>query len=330
MTEREYRQQLEQQKMQQRKRRKRKKRRRGLLIFLFLTVCASVVAGLFYAPFFNIGQVYCMGNVTLTEQEILTAAAVPMGQNIFRTNVGELKRRVASIPYVEQSNVRRVFPNKIKIWVKECQPAAYIRVGEQFAVINTDGRVLELRQDNGAYALPVLFGTEVAEAVPGTNLKETVGAEKFETTMQVLTDLKNAGMLERVNAVDVSYLKDIKIEYENRVILLMGSYDNFAYRLQMVQKVLTENMSAYEKAIMDYRGENLYVRPRDGETLQDADARETSASAENGAQAASEPDAGTGAEAAADASAQPSETAEPGASPSTSASAAAGDTEITE
>ena len=79
MTEREYRQQLEQQKMQQRKRRKRKKRRHGLLIFLFLAVCASVVAGLFYAPFFNIGQVYCMGNVTLTEQEILTAAAVPMG-----------------------------------------------------------------------------------------------------------------------------------------------------------------------------------------------------------------------------------------------------------
>ena len=115
MTSEEYRRELEQQKQQQRKKRRWRKRKRGLLIFLFLVVCVSIVAGLFYAPFFNIAQVYCVGFETLAEEDILKVAAVPIGANIFQTNVGELKRRVAAIPYVGESNVRRVFPNKIKI-----------------------------------------------------------------------------------------------------------------------------------------------------------------------------------------------------------------------
>ncbi len=263
MTSEEYRHELEQQKQQQRKKRKRRKRRRGMLIFLFLVVCVSIVAGLFYAPFFNITQVYCVGYETLAEEDILKAAAVPIGANIFQTNVGELKRRVAAIPYVGASNVRRVFPNKIKIWVRECEPAAYIQFGEEFVVINTEGRVLEIRQDNGAYALPVLLGMEITEAIPGTGLREAVGADKFDTTMHVLTDLKNAGLLERTNQVDMTYLKDIKIRIENRIDLMVGSYDSFAYKLTMVNKILADNISAYEKAVFDYRGDKLYVRPPD-------------------------------------------------------------------
>lgn len=263
MTSEEYRRELEQQKQQQRKKRKRRKRKRGLLIFLFLVMCISIVAGLFYAPFFNIAQVYCVGCETLAEEDILKVAAVPIGANIFQTNVGELKRRVAAIPYVGESNVRRVFPNKIKIWVRECEPAAYIRLGEEYVVINTSGRVLEIRQDNGAYALPVLLGMEITEAIPGTVVRESVGADKFDTAMHVLTDLKNAGLLERTNQVDVAYLKDIKIRIENRIDLTVGAYDSFAYKLTMVNKILADNISAYEKAVFDYRGDKLYVRPPD-------------------------------------------------------------------
>lgn len=294
MTSEEYRRELEQKKLQQRKQRKRRKRRRGLLIFLFLVICISIVAGLFYAPFFNITQVYCVGYETLAEEDILKAAAVPLGDNIFQTNVSELKRRVAAIPYVEASNVRRVFPNKIKIWVKECEPAAYIQFGDAFIVINTGGRVLETRQDNGAYALPVLLGLEVAEAVPGTDLRETVGTDKFDTAINLLTDLKNAELLERTNQVDVSYLKDIKIKIENRIDLMVGSYDSFAYKLTMVNKILADNISAYEKAIFDYRGDKLYVRPPDdakqSETPQEMLPAEQTELTPNGGQSGTSPE----------------------------------------
>lgn len=263
MTSEEYQRELQRQKQQQRKKRKRRKRRRSMLIFLFLVICVSIVAGLFYAPFFNITQAYCVGYETLAEEDILKAAAVPIGANIFQTNVGELKRRVAAIPYVEMSNVRRVFPNKIKIWVRECQPAAYIQLGEQFVVINEDGRVLELRADNGAYALPVLSGMDISEAVPGTSLRETVGSDKFDITIGVLNDLKDAGLLERTNQVDMLHLKDIKIRIEDRIDLRIGSHENFAYKLTMINKILADNISAYEKAVFDFRGDKLYVRPPD-------------------------------------------------------------------
>lgn len=265
MTAEEYQTELEAQRLQQRKRRKRRKRRRGMIILLFLTVCISIIAGLFYAPFFNIKLAYSVGQETLTEEDILKVAAVPVGANIFQTNVSELKRRVASIPYVENSNVRRVFPNKIKIWVRECQPAAYIQLNDQFVVINTDGRVLEVREDNGAYALPLLCGMELTEAVPGTNLRQSVGTDKFDTTMKVLSDLKEAELLRRTNEIDVSKLKDIKIRLENRIELIVGGYDSFAYKLSMVNKIMKDNISAYEKAVFDFRGDKLYVRPPDDE-----------------------------------------------------------------
>ena len=68
-------------------------------------------------------------------------------------------------------------------------------------------------------------------------------------------------------------MSDLQLDYENRLYMLLGSYDNMDYKLKFSKKVIEENISEYEKALFDYRGDKLYVGPRENpqEEKQDDD-----------------------------------------------------------
>lgn len=93
------------------------------------------------------------------------------GKNILVQNLAEIKKRVADIPMVEEASVRRVFPNKIKIWIKERIPAAYIYTGNQCAVVDVNGKILD-----------VLADRRVEQLVAGnTPVKETAAPDAGQT-----------------------------------------------------------------------------------------------------------------------------------------------------
>ena len=149
-----------------RRARQKHNRRRSLWILLFLAVCAGVVIALLTAPIFQIQEVYFVGNSRLTQEQLLETAAITPQQNIFAVNLSNVKKRIMEIPYVSDVDIQREFPNKIRITVHENQAAAYLYLEDQLAVIDLDGKVLELVTDAAqiqsvVQALPV---SEDAEA----------------------------------------------------------------------------------------------------------------------------------------------------------------------
>ncbi len=256
---------LEQKKQNMMKKRKRNQTKRSLIVFAFLFICIGVIFVVLKAPIFDIKTVFCVGQEQMSEAEILDIAKVKVGNNIFSTNIRAIKRRLGDNPQIAESNVRRLFPNKVKIWVKEAKVSAYLEHEKRFLCIDKNGKIIKILEGEKTQEPPnaaKLEGVEVANSDAGKNIAaqdDARAGELFEC-MEILSQLD---MLERVNYINFGDLSDIKIDYENRLYMLLGSYENMEYKLKFIKKVITENISEYEKALFDYRGEKLYVGPRD-------------------------------------------------------------------
>ena len=110
-----------------------------------------------------------------------------------------------------------------------------------------------------AYSLPVVYGVTTSEPAVGKTLTDQ-GTGTFTALLGALKHLEEAGLLERTTKIDVSDMTDVKLWIENRLELWVGSLDNFEYKSLFAAKVIEDNISAYEKAVMDFRGDKLYVR----------------------------------------------------------------------
>lgn len=249
---------------------KRKNRiRRHMTIFVFLLVCIGLILAVLKAPFFNVKTIYSVGQQSMTEEEILNLAKVQTGNNIFITNIRAVKKRLAENPEIAEVNVRRVFPDKIKIMVKEAKPVAYAEHESRFLLIDLWGKIIKVLSGEETVETPAIArieGIEIASAEPGERITSQGDARagKLFECMEILAELE---MLDKINYINFSDLSDLQLDYENRLYMLLGSYDNMDYKLKFSKKVIDENISEYEKALFDYRGDKLYVGPR--ETPQD-------------------------------------------------------------
>lgn len=120
-----------------------------LIIVLVLAVVTTIALML---PVFNVVEVYCEGNSEVKTEDIITAAKLETGKNIFLENLGRARRSVESITNIKSAEIRRVFPNKICISVSERVPFAYVPSNGGVALVSEDGIVLKV-SDSGAAAM---------------------------------------------------------------------------------------------------------------------------------------------------------------------------------
>ncbi len=154
---------------------------------------------------------------------------------------------------------------------------------------NVGGEAAEETPEDVTDKLVRVEGLEIVSDVAGTCMtaKDDARAEKLYECISILEDV---GMLQKTDCVNFENLSDLKLEYEGRLDILLGNYENMEYKLKFIKKVIDEGISDYEQALLDYRGDKLYVGDREtGDAVPREDAEEQTD--EVGAESASAEDA---------------------------------------
>ncbi len=272
----------------------------GILITVLVLIV--VAAGILMFPAFDVTEIYCEGNVNVSSEEILNEANLATGKNIFFEDVGRAERKISKIHMIEDVTVYRVFPDKICISVVERTPAFYIATGDTSVMLDINGVVLKeldagmtaqllernipriavedeekendskeapetedaILQENEEMFLniPVVAGMELSNAKLGKKA-ESKDYSKSETVFALCRGLNNAGLLNKATYIDVTDSNNIIFVIENRLEVHFGTTENVEYRAKFLSEVVTTKLSAYERAIMDYTGDDIYVRPPD-------------------------------------------------------------------
>lgn len=180
--------------------------RRGMLRMLaLLIVLLSGCAGYWYghapAPdvmklivwadqFFTITSVEVNEVPKVSRDEVLAVLNLGAERGLLSTDPAQLKQRLESHPWIQQADVRRVFPDTLVVELKEREPAAVLRAGTRELLLGQDGAVITEASQGTFEGFPILTGIDYAQAVSGN----------AETTERVLAGIALSSLLSEVGA----------------------------------------------------------------------------------------------------------------------------------
>jgi cell division protein FtsQ len=200
-------------------RRKRVSRRLRWVLFSVFVVLPVGLAGYLLATFAlsspqflltSEEDVVVSGNRFVSREEILNVLGLPvssrsgMGINIFRLSLGEKRKQVESIPWVQSATVTRAFPHRLAVRVVERAPVAFVNIDGRLKLVDGDGILLD-RPEKANFDFPLLTG--LASAGNPEERKARLGLYQ-DFSRDLAEEVSRSGWL--VSEVDLSDADDLK------------------------------------------------------------------------------------------------------------------------
>ena len=100
---------------------------------------------------FKVEDILVVGRRETTRREIFSAIGLVRGAPILAFDLNAAKARVEALPWINKTSLERMLPNTILLRVEERRPMAIWQHKGQFALIDTEGKVI-LKKGLGRFA----------------------------------------------------------------------------------------------------------------------------------------------------------------------------------
>lgn len=143
-------------------------RKIAFLVFMLILFAAGAGYMGLNSPFFSVKEVQALGLARLRADDVVEAAGIEKGTNIFRVDLGKAAERVAGNPWVRSVTLRRRLPATVEIVVTERAAVAAMPYYSSYVLFDEDGWALEVVRD--LPALPLVTGEDVPEVTVGSQV----------------------------------------------------------------------------------------------------------------------------------------------------------------
>ncbi len=113
---------------------------------------------------FAIEDVKVSGNDQTSEIEILQLLGLDGTTSLVALDVDAARQKIASLPWVENVEVRKVYPKTIEVKLKEKAAYGIWQHGAELSLIEQNGTVIAPLRDNKFASLPLFVGREAEKA----------------------------------------------------------------------------------------------------------------------------------------------------------------------
>lgn len=144
-----------------RKRPRKVNRRAYFALLKAILITSFVVYALYYfsqSSFFALRVIEVRGLKHLVSDEVAGESGLIIGANIFRLDLGQAGQRLLTDPWIEGAELRRRFPDRVEIDIRERQPAALLLTGQNWLVLDRNGICIDHAASLGLYDLPIITG----------------------------------------------------------------------------------------------------------------------------------------------------------------------------
>jgi cell division protein FtsQ len=183
---------------------------------LVLTVAAVVgMAAAVYATRFLLyspavlllkpDQIEVNGNRIVSREAVLQQFVHDRNRSVLRVPLDARRNQLEQIPWVESASVQRILPNRLRVELAERTPVAFARNGNELALIDVHGVVLDRPRGEDLH-FPIVTG--VSEDLPRDQREKRM--QTYEEFMKAV-DLVRGGSSDRVSEVDLSNPKDLRV-----------------------------------------------------------------------------------------------------------------------
>lgn len=219
----------------------RRARLRRLVIGVLATMVITAGGGaglhwLLTTPRFGVASVEVRGVSRVPADQILAAAAIQRGTNIFKLDTIGVTGRVESLPEVRRADVVRELPNRVVISVEERRPFTLVH-GGRLHWMDEEGRLLGASPEAVAPPMPVISGLSPDElasmrTAPGPKARAAIGV------IRALLRSGN-GLTAEISEIDMSRREGPVLYTVDGVEVRLGTED-WDERLTRLEGVLAQ------------------------------------------------------------------------------------------
>lgn len=243
---------------------RKRKRRRGRFGVLFKLLClAALVAALTFGAtvFFQVENIAVTGNSRYTQEEIIAASGVQVGDNLFRMSKKQISEQILhQLPYVESVSILRGLPSTITFQVTEWDAVAQVEVygtqsregsqeetegetqaaAQQAWLISVGGKLLEPVTPEHTAPISV---TGLTVLVPEAGFMLAVPQDqqdRLTALTSVLEQLQEQGMMSRVTAIDLTHASYLQLRLDGSIDAKLPLIGDTAYYLRALNAAVEE------------------------------------------------------------------------------------------
>ena len=174
---------------------------------------AAIGAGIFatryllYSPqmlLLKPDQVEISGNNIVQRDEVLKFFVHDRGRSVVRIPLDTRRSQIEELSWVEEANVQRILPNRLRVRIVERTPVAFFKNGTELTLIDGHGVLLD-RPEGEDFHFPIVTG-----------LSENMPREEREKRMNTYTeflkdiDLVRSGSSDRVSELELGNPRDLR------------------------------------------------------------------------------------------------------------------------
>jgi cell division septal protein FtsQ len=222
-------------------------------VILLAAVCAAIYAGtreaarrlFFENPDYQLKTIEFQTDGTLQREQILNAADLREGENIFRVNLGRVHDLIQQLPQTDEVQIMRKLPSEIDIRVVERKPIAWItsekEISDPFAsdsafLVDARGVLMKEKKLLPEYlGLPVILGCSSESLEVG----KVVESSEAKTALELLR-LSTRSFLQmrfQIREIDVSESYRLLVTDKNHSRVTFG-YNDLETQLRRLEQFL--------------------------------------------------------------------------------------------
>lgn len=190
-------------------------------------------------------QIQVTGNSHVTRAQLLEVMGGDIGRNIFRVPLEERKKQLEAIPWVESATVMRLWPDHVRVAIKERKPVAYTRAGSKIALIDASGVIMDVPpRTKLSYSFPVITGMSDNEPLSTRSARMAIYARLVGEL-----DANGAGYSKDLSEVDLSDPEDVKVTVEDpggALVIHLGASD-FLDRFRLYVRHINDWRQQFQK-----------------------------------------------------------------------------------
>ena len=206
-----------------------KARRKRIKKRLFITLIFLIVIGIVVINKTDvciIDKVMLEGDNLITGKYVQEKAETLKGLNIIYIDKKSIIKDFKRNPYVEELTIKRVYPNKLKINVKEAKGLYYVNKDESYYIISSNMILLEEVDSIEDKKLIELRGIDIENLNLGDKVSNEKKIEKIaEDFYNMEQVIEENGEEFSITAVDLSNMSNLKA-YIGNIEIFLGTYEN--------------------------------------------------------------------------------------------------------
>lgn len=184
--------------------RRRRSSRRLFRGIVFLIVSAAVLGFFIYVPFFTLSELKLVGAKYLTQDDILKAGNIYMGEPMFKLKTDVVQNRLSKDLRIEEVSVRRHLPHTLEIKIKERRPLATVNCNYGYLDLDRNGIIIDSYKSLKTMQIPMITGVNVNDLYIGDTVDNEIVRQILDFLQRL--DEETLNRLSEIAIVEADYI----------------------------------------------------------------------------------------------------------------------------